>query len=98
MNDNYKVQWYAHIKQGGVRFIFDNGYAVSIIPAPNPDMVEIAIIHPDGRSFVERDGDDIMYISPDELSAFFASVQSYPKIGKMTHNPLVDDQATQNTP
>ena len=73
-NPNDKVRWYDHLN--GVRFRFENGYTVSIIPGPDGNHVECAIFDPSDKMEQTEEGDEVFYLSPDRLAEFFTSIQA----------------------
>jgi hypothetical protein len=73
-NPNDKVQWYDHLH--GVRFRFENGYSISIIPGPDANRVECAIFDPSDKMEQTEEGDEVFYLSPDRLAEFFTSIQA----------------------
>jgi len=71
---NNKVRWYSH--NHGVRFTFDNGYSVSIIPGSDGDCMECAIFNPSGEMETDEHGFEFIMMQPDRLSSLLADVQS----------------------
>jgi hypothetical protein len=72
-NPNDNVQWYDITY--GLRLFFPNGYSLSIIPGPNGDTMEVAVMV--GEAFADYDN-AISYCAPKELGDFINTVRDRP--------------------